>query len=95
MPIDPTLLRRARENPQGLRFDEAAQLAEQLGFIWVRKNGSHEIYRHPDAGPFRRLYPQPLNLQPTRDGMAKDYQVKQMLAMATAFGRLHVEEDAR
>jgi hypothetical protein len=86
MPIDENLLKRARENPKGLRFEEAVQLAEQLGFREVHRKGSHRIYRHEQGEQLRSRFPRPLNLQCGQNGKAKVYQVKQMLKMAKDIG---------
>lgn len=64
------LLTRARQNPSGLRFTELCRLAECHGFEFARQKGSHRIYRR--AG---RL----MSFQEVR-GMAKEYQVRQLLA---------------
>jgi hypothetical protein len=66
------LLRRAQANPSSLRFAEACQLAEGAGFELARQRGSHRVYKRP--GLLRLL-----NLQPARNGMAKAYQVRQLL----------------
>ena len=81
MPVDPELLRRARDCPQDLRFGEACKLAEQLGFEEVRTRGSHNVFRHPMASSIRAAFPLPLNLQCGQDGKAKAYQVKQLLKL--------------
>ena len=66
------LLRRAHANPASLRFSEACQLAEGAGFTLARQRGSHRVYK-------RRGLLRLLNLQPDRTGMAKPYQVRQVL----------------
>lgn len=63
---------RARSHPASIRFDEVCALAEHHGFALVRQRGSHRMYRRPG---FRRL----LNFQPKGAGMAKAYQVRQLL----------------
>lgn len=42
------LLKQARENPAGLRFEQATALAEAFGFQLRRTKGSHRIYA-PDG----------------------------------------------
>lgn len=66
------LEQQARRNPKGLRFTEACSLAECYGFVLRRVAGSHRIYTHPTEE-------RPLPLQPDSNGMAKAYQVKQLL----------------
>jgi predicted RNA binding protein YcfA (HicA-like mRNA interferase family) len=66
------LLARARNSPKGLRFDEVCALAECTGFVFDRERGSHKIYT-------RSGYREHINLQRTRDGKAKPYQVRQVL----------------
>jgi hypothetical protein len=49
------------------------RLAKSVGFTHDRTNGSHLIFTHPREGvPL-------MNLQKTKDGMAKPYQVRQVL----------------
>jgi predicted RNA binding protein YcfA (HicA-like mRNA interferase family) len=66
------LLAKARNNPKGLRFDELCALAECAGFFFGRQKGSHLIYK-------RNGYKEHINLQRTKDGKAKPYQVRQVL----------------
>jgi len=65
------LLQRARGSPAGLRFAWLCRLAEAFGFAFQRQKGSHKIYAHDAA---RQI----MNFQNDR-GMAKAYQVKQLL----------------
>ena len=67
------LLRKALDNPQGLRFAEAMKLAQAFGFRLDRINGSHHILKRPGI-------PELVNLQNVR-GMAKPYQVRQLLKL--------------
>jgi predicted RNA binding protein YcfA (HicA-like mRNA interferase family) len=67
------LLRRAQESPSGLRFEEACQLAECYGYVFARQRGSHRLYKRDGS-------PRVMNLQADR-GMAKEYQVRQLLAV--------------
>lgn len=64
------VLQKAERNPAGLKFDELTGLLKSLGFQLVGGRGSHATYRHP-KGAY-------LNVQNSR-GMAKEYQVKQLL----------------
>jgi predicted RNA binding protein YcfA (HicA-like mRNA interferase family) len=68
------LEQQARQNPKGVRFKDACALAECRGFTLRRTSGSHRIYTHPDEE-------RPLPLQPDKNGMAKTYQVKQLLEL--------------
>ena len=64
-----------RNNPSDVRFDDLVALILSLGFVPVRQAGSHVIYQH-------RSHPASLvNLQTTKDGKAKTYQVEQLLAL--------------
>jgi predicted RNA binding protein YcfA (HicA-like mRNA interferase family) len=76
MPIDQTLLDKARLRPHALRLDEALRLSRQLGFEKVRQVRGHRILRHAAAVA--------LNLQAGRDGYAKAYQVRRMLEVSRA-----------
>lgn len=77
------LLEHCRNNPKGVSFDDLVRLVGALGFSHVRTKGDHMIFAHPDA----RI---PLvNLQPS-NGMAKPYQVRQVLELVDAYG-LEVE----
>jgi len=67
------LLQRALDNPCGLRFAEAIKLAEAFGFRHDRTSGSHHIFK-------RAGIPELLNLQNV-GGMAKPYQVRQLLKL--------------
>ena len=67
------LLRKALDNPQGLRFVEALKLAQAFGFQLDRISGSHHILKRPGI-------PELVNLQNVR-GMAKPYQVRQLLRL--------------
>jgi hypothetical protein len=87
MPIDATLLTRARQHPESLTFDEAVALAKQLGWIERKvRGGSHKIFHHPLAQKIKDRFPRPLNLQRGKSGTAKQYQVEQMLDMAIGMG---------
>ena len=54
-----------------VRYADFRRLVEAVGFRLARAQGSHHIYRHPDA-------PDLLNLQDA-GGMAKPYQIRQFL----------------
>src|SRR5262249_5295347 len=65
------LLESVRNNRGDTRFSDLQLLLEQHGFRLARITGSHHIYRRADG----RM----CNIQKTRDGMAKRYQVDQVL----------------
>ena len=64
-----------RNNPKGVRFDDLVALVLSVGFVAVRQVGSHAIYQHSDCPA------ELINLQSTKDGNAKVYQVEQVLAV--------------
>jgi hypothetical protein len=65
------LLKQARNNPQGLSFDDFKTLLRRSQWVEDHQTGSHSIWYSPIG--FR------LSIQ-NRNGMAKGYQVKQFLA---------------
>lgn len=66
------ILEKAKQSPANLRFEEACYLAECYGFILARQKGtSHRVYKRP--GFFGLMNFQNIN------GMAKEYQVTQLL----------------
>lgn len=72
------LLKRAKGSPASLRFAEICRLAEGFGFTPDRQKGSHKIFVHQEVG-------QIMNFQDDR-GMAKAYQVRQLLACVEKHG---------
>ena len=68
------LYMRVASAPANAHFEDVVHLAEAVGFVETRRRGSHRILRHRDRPMLQ------LNLQPLR-GRAKEYQVKQLLAM--------------
>lgn len=67
------LLQKALNSPQSLRFSEVLKLAAAFGFQLDRISGSHHIFK-------RAGIPELLNLQDV-GGMAKPYQVRQLLKL--------------
>ena len=68
------LLDEWRRSPKGVRFSDLAKVCEQV-FGPARQSGtSHMVFRMPWPGDPR------VNIQRGRDGKAKAYQVKQVLA---------------
>jgi len=64
---------KAMNNPAGIRFKELCLLAEHMGFQKRGGKGSHVVYERDGVEEI-------LTFQNHR-GMAKPYQVKQMLAV--------------
>ena len=67
------LIEKIQNNPAGVRFQEICRLAEQLGFIKRGGKGSHIVYEKDGVEEI-------LTFQ-DRKGMAKPYQVKQLLTV--------------
>lgn len=67
------LLQKALNSPQSLRFSEVLKLAGAFGFRLDRISGSHHIFKRAEV-------PGLLNLQNV-GGMAKPYQVRQLLKL--------------
>jgi len=76
LPKGRKLLALALRNPAGLRFAQLCALAEACGFNLARVSGSHHIYTHA-------LLRSSINLQDV-GGMAKAYQVRQLLKIVEA-----------
>lgn len=45
------LKRRIAENPQGIRFEEVVRVLQDLGWMEVRRQGSHVVFRPSGNGP--------------------------------------------
>jgi predicted RNA binding protein YcfA (HicA-like mRNA interferase family) len=74
------LLEHCRNNPKGVSYDDLVGLVKALGFQHDRTVGDHMIFVHPVATV-------PLvNLQRAKSGMAKPYQVRQVLDLIDAHG---------
>lgn len=72
------LLAAVRNNPRDVRFEDLVRLIEALGFVFDRQAGSHRIYVHSNTAiPL-------INVQDTKNGKAKPYQVEQVLALIDA-----------
>lgn len=68
------LLSAIRENPKNIRFSDLAKICEHY-FGEPRQQGtSHKIYKMPWEGDPR------VNIQKGKNGEAKTYQVKQVIA---------------
>ncbi len=67
------LLNKAKQNSKELRFSEFEALLELYGWICDHQTGSHRIWYSPEKAR--------LSIQPTKNSEAKEYQVKQFLAL--------------
>lgn len=65
------LLEKAKQNPNGLRFDDFETLLRLCCWTFDRQTGSHRIWYS--------LKRNRLSIQEARDGKAKGYQVRQFL----------------
>jgi hypothetical protein len=61
-------------------------VVEGFGFQLKRISGSHHIFKHPDVNEL-------LSLQPTENGRAKPYQVRQFLALVEEYN-LQLEQES-
>ncbi|TAK79144.1 MAG: type II toxin-antitoxin system HicA family toxin [Gammaproteobacteria bacterium] len=64
------LLEKAKNNPNGLSFDDFQTLMRRYGWVLDHQKGSHQIWYSPKS--YR------ISVQ-NRNGKAKEYQVKQFL----------------
>ncbi len=72
------LLAAIRANPNAVRFEDAAKVAEQLGFTHKGGKGSHRAFGRPDE-------PDLLNFQ-NRGGTIPSYQARQLIRMMDKYG---------
>lgn len=72
------LYTRARNNQKNIRFEQFCTLMEYFGFYLSRVNGSHHLYQHPHIDAV-------MNVQPTRENLAKAYQVRQFLKLVDTY----------
>lgn len=80
------LLDLAKQRPGSLKFRELCALVEAVGFRLDRQKGSHRIYWFPGRRDVDRL-----NLQKGESGVAKPYQVRQVLKIIEEYGLEVVE----
>jgi hypothetical protein len=66
------ILEHARNNPAGVRLEDACTLAEKFSFRRRKSKGHGRIYK-------RKGFPRLLNFQEAGNGLAKRYQVEQLL----------------
>jgi len=76
-------LSRMRESPGNVRFDDLCKVCDRYFGAPRQKGSSHRIYRMPWAGDPR------IDIQKGNNGMAKAYQVKQVLAAINRLEREH------
>ncbi len=74
----------ARANVTSLRFGNLCALAECFGWVFIRQSGSHRMYKRAGSTIL-------MNFQEDRNGRAKPYQVRQLLA---AIDQLSAPEDS-
>ncbi|MDX2042023.1 MAG: hypothetical protein SF097_12275 [Acidobacteriota bacterium] len=90
MPKIDKLLQKVKNSPNNLRFEEICHLAESYGWIFQRQDGtSHAVYLHPALGNSVGAL---MNFQ-SKKGMAKRYQVKQLLDAIELLGELDKEKE--
>lgn len=63
----------ARAKITSLRFGNLCALAECFGWVFIRQSGSHRMYKRAGSTIL-------MNFQEDRNGRAKPYQVRQLLA---------------
>jgi hypothetical protein len=78
------LLDKALGNPKGMRYVELTALAECYDFEFRRQRGSHAIYT-------RKGLMRPMNFQDW-NGMAKPYQIRQLLDALRELGLIEPKE---
>ncbi len=67
------LIQELRQNPKGIRFSRLARICDHYFGPPRRRGTSHSVYRTPWPGDPR------VNIQEGRNGLAKDYQVRQVI----------------
>jgi predicted RNA binding protein YcfA (HicA-like mRNA interferase family) len=74
------ILKKAKDSPENLTFNELCSLAEHAGFEFRNQTGSHKIFKHPTIKKM-------LNLQPDKNdkSKAKKYQIKQLVSYIEDF----------
>lgn len=80
------ILQKILAGSKNVRFEDFLTLVEAVGFILERIQGSHRIYKHPHV-------PDLLSLQPSQEGQAKPYQMRQFLRLMEEY-QLRLLEDS-
>jgi hypothetical protein len=78
--LDKKLLAAIRNNPKGVRFDDACKVAVWLGFVHKGGKGRHRAYS-------RTGEPVGLNFQDRGDGKIPTYQARQLIAMMDKYAK--------
>ena len=71
-------LKKVLGKTENTRFGELVSLVQAYGFLLIRVNGSHHIFKHPEMTEL-------LNLQNYR-GKAKAYQIRQFIDLLEKYG---------
>ena len=79
------ILEKILAGSKNIRFDDLLLLLAALGFQFNRISGSHHIFEHPKV-------PQPVSVQPDKNGQAKVYQLQQLLKLIEKYN-LQLEEE--
>jgi len=77
------ILKKAKNNPQNIRFTEMKKLIEAFGYRYRGGKGSHCVYKHDGIIEI-------MNLQEEK-GMAKVYQVKDFLKVLEKYNLQRME----
>jgi predicted RNA binding protein YcfA (HicA-like mRNA interferase family) len=80
-------LQKILSGSRNIRFEDFVALVIAFGFVSKRTRGSHRIYKHPGVSDL-------LSLQPSKDGKAKSYQMKQLLQLVEEYNLTLEDEDA-
>jgi len=72
------LYARINTNQKNVRFQDFCMLMEYFSFVLARVRGSHHLYQHPEVEEV-------MNVQPTKDNLAKAYQVRQFLKLVDIY----------
>jgi predicted RNA binding protein YcfA (HicA-like mRNA interferase family) len=79
------LYARIKNNQKNVRFKDFCTLMTYFGFVLERVRGSHHLYQHEQVTEV-------MNVQATKDDLAKAYQVRQFLKLVDNYG-LRLEDD--
>ncbi len=80
------LLEKILSGSKNVRFEDLLTLLGGFGFELKRTRGSHYVFKHPDV-------PALLSVQPTSNGQAKPYQVRQFLTLVEEYNLSLDDED--
>ena len=72
------LVAKIRNNPRGVRFQDALKVARWLGFVHVGGSGSHRAYSRTGESTL-------LNFQKSRAGKIPEYQAQQLIVMVDKY----------